>query len=116
MKRSRAGVLAAPALLGVLALAACGDRGAEKSAAADSAAVDTTNAGAMDGLSTRQIEAQAQPMSQEEAMRRGIIDTTIHVESLSSDDSILARVNGLPPEPVADTVPPAAAAPPAATP
>ncbi|HEX7239555.1 MAG TPA: hypothetical protein VF263_04785 [Longimicrobiaceae bacterium] len=108
MKRSRAGALAAPALLGVLALAGCGGRGADKGAAAESAAVDTTNAGALDGLSTQQIEAQAQPMSQEEAMRRGIIDTTIHVESLSSDDSILARVNGLPPEPAADTAPPPA--------
>ncbi|HEV2148235.1 MAG TPA: hypothetical protein VGR37_12595 [Longimicrobiaceae bacterium] len=75
----------------VLLAAGCG-RGGEGDAAADAAAVDTTNPGALDGLSAEQIEARAQPLTPEEAARLGmIVDTSIHLESMQSpEDSALA--------------------------
>jgi hypothetical protein len=80
-------LLALPcALLG----AGCG--GGEGETAADAAVTDTTNRGALDGLSAEQIEARAQPLTPEEAARMGMdVDTTIHLESLQSpEDSALA--------------------------
>lgn len=45
---------------------------------------------AVEGLSPEQIESRAEPMSQEEAARRGIIDTTIHLERhISEEDTLL---------------------------
>lgn len=81
------------ALPGVL-LAGCGRGGAGGEAAPDSAAsaTDTTNRQALDGLSAQQVEAEASSMTPEQAEALGIVDSTIHVESLQSpDDSIIAR-------------------------
>ena len=106
MKRaspSRTVLLALPC---VLALAGC-DRGeAPRRATAEPARMDTTNQRALDGLSAEQIRAQAEAMSPERAEALGIIDTTIHVESLQSpDDSILPPLAPRPAPPRADSVP-----------
>jgi len=49
--------------------------------------------GAMDGLSPEQIRQQAEPMSPEQAAELGIVDTTIHMEQLTSpeDSALLAE-------------------------
>ena len=81
------------ALPGVLLAAGCG-RGGGGAAAGDSAAAetDTTNRQALDGLSAQQVEAEATSMTPEQAEALGIVDSTIHVESLQSpDDSIISR-------------------------
>lgn len=81
------------ALPAVLLAAGCGRGGAGGAAAADSAAAtDTTNRQALDGLSAQQVEAEASSMTPEQAEALGIVDSTIHVESMQSpDDSIIAR-------------------------
>ena len=66
-------------------VAACG--GGEEKAAGAPVDVDTTNNNALDGLSAEQIQSQATPMTPEEAAARGIVDTTIHLENLGSQDS-----------------------------
>ncbi|HEX2093804.1 MAG TPA: hypothetical protein VHG28_15485 [Longimicrobiaceae bacterium] len=85
MQRIEARLPVILALLGGLALGGCGRGGGEQAAAADSTAIDTTNRDELDGLSTRQVEQQARPMTQEEAEKLGIVDTTIHVEKLTPD-------------------------------
>ncbi|MEW5929968.1 MAG: hypothetical protein AB1941_21140 [Gemmatimonadota bacterium] len=98
-------LLALPAVL----LAGCGRGGAGGAAAADSAAAatDTTNRQALDGLSAQQVEAEASSMTPEQAEALGIVDSTIHVESLQSpDDSIIARGRPSPaPAPAAPAAP-----------
>jgi hypothetical protein len=50
--------------------------------------VDTTNSDALDGLSSQEVSAKAEALTPEQAAARGIaVDTTIHVENLSSQDS-----------------------------
>jgi hypothetical protein len=76
------------ALVGALLLsAACGGNGEDDEANAPAAAIDTTNEDLMDGTSTQQVQAEAKAMSPEEAARAGLVDTTIHLENLSSSDS-----------------------------
>jgi len=70
------------------ALLAWGCGGADEGAAAPPVEVDTTNADQLDGLSAEQIESAAQAMSPEEAAARGIVDTTIHLENLGSQDTV----------------------------
>jgi hypothetical protein len=55
---------------------------------APSSRVDTTNTDALDGLSSQEVEAKAEALTPEQAAARGIVvDSTIHVENLSSTDS-----------------------------
>lgn len=59
----------------------------------DAPSAESTEGGeSLDGLSPEQIRQQAQPMSPERAEELGIIDTTIHMEQLTSPaDSLLLR-------------------------
>jgi hypothetical protein len=76
------------ALLGAVLLSpACKGGGEDDEANAPSAAIDTTNNEPMDGSSTRQVQAQAEALTPEQAAQRGLVDTTIHLENLSSSDS-----------------------------
>ncbi len=77
------------ALAGALLLSAiaCGGSGEDDEANAPAAAIDTTNTDLLDGSSTQQVQANAEAISPEEAARRGLVDTTIHLENLSSSDS-----------------------------
>jgi hypothetical protein len=76
------------ALAGALLLsAACGGSGEDDEANAPAAAIDTTNEDLMDGTSTQQVQEQGRAMTPEEAARAGLVDTTIHLENLSSSDS-----------------------------
>lgn len=94
MTRIGTKVPVALALAGVLALPACGrGGGGERTAAADSAAVDTTNNDPLDGLSGQQIEQQARPISPDSAAKMGL-DTTANLEEETSD---------VPPSPADDT-------------
>ncbi|HEX2204775.1 MAG TPA: hypothetical protein VHG91_15815 [Longimicrobium sp.] len=72
--------------LALAAAAAC-TGGGDDNAAAPPVDVDTTNNNALDGLSAEQIQSQATPMTPEEAAAQGIVDTTIHLENLGSQDS-----------------------------
>lgn len=72
------------ALAGALALGACRGGGGDRTAAADSATVDTTNNDPMDGLSGEQIEQQAKPISPDQAAKMGM-DTTADLEEEVSD-------------------------------
>ncbi|HEX2189416.1 MAG TPA: hypothetical protein VHG51_10985 [Longimicrobiaceae bacterium] len=68
--------------------------------AAGAAEVDTTNQRALDGLSAEQMQEQARPLTPEQAEAMGMVDTTIHVESLQSpDDSVLMGGASAPPPP-----------------
>ena len=73
---SGAATRAAMALL-ALGLGACGDRAPDEQ-------VGGPEGEAYEGLSRDQIESQAQPMSPEQAAERGIVDTIIHLEKLTS--------------------------------
>ncbi len=89
-------------------LSGCGrDRGEER-AAGDTVGVDTAGLGALEGLSAEQMEALARPLTPEQAAQMGMaVDTSIHLESLSSpEDSAL--MGGRPPStpvPVDTTAP-----------
>ena len=76
-----------------LLAAGCGrDEGGSAAAADTTAEIDTTNRQALDGMSADQVRAEASSMTPEQAEALGIVDSTIHVESLQSpDDSIIAR-------------------------
>ena len=54
-----------------------------------------------DGLTTDQIQSQAEPMTQEEAERLGIVDTTIRTNPPMNPDSVLPL--DVPPVVPADT-------------
>ncbi len=81
------------ALSCALVAAGCGrDEGGSAAAADTTAVTDTTNRQALDGMSADQVRAEASSMTPEQAEALGIVDSTIHVESLQSpDDSIIAR-------------------------
>jgi hypothetical protein len=82
MKLYRAALLGA-----VLLLPACGGGDENQEANAPSVEIDTTNSEPMDGSSTQQVQAQAEALTPEQAAQRGLVDTTIHLENLSSSDS-----------------------------
>jgi hypothetical protein len=68
----------------VTALGGCrreADEGAEGAPAAGVA-----DSGVLDGLSREEIERQAEAMTPEQAEKLGIVDTTIHLEQLTSPD------------------------------
>jgi hypothetical protein len=76
------------ALLGAVLLSpACKGGGEADEANAPAVAIDTTNNEPMDGSSTQQVQAQAEALTPEQAAQRGLVDTTIHLENLSSSDS-----------------------------
>jgi hypothetical protein len=75
------------ALAGVLLLSACGGSGEDDEANAPPVAIDTTNEDLMDGTSTQQVQQQAEALTPEQAAQRGLVDTTIHLENLSSSDT-----------------------------
>jgi len=86
---------AAP-LLVILAAGGC-KRG---DADAPAAQIDTTNTDDLDGLSSEQVEAKAEALTPEQAAARGIaVDTSIHVENLSSQDSTPPGASTPPPAP-----------------
>jgi hypothetical protein len=96
------------ALVGFVLAAGCGRSG--ESDTAPAAHVDTTNADALDGMSSREVQAQAEALTPEQAAARGIaVDSTIHVENLSSQDSTPPGASAAPPQPGrTGTVPPTA--------
>jgi len=71
----------------VFSAVGCKGSGAENSSDAPSVSIDTTNNEPLDGSSTRQVQQQAEALTPEEAAARGMVDTTIHLENLSSSDS-----------------------------
>lgn len=77
------------ALVGALVLsAACkGGDSADDGSNDPAAVIDTTNTEMLDGSSTRQVEQNAEALTPEQAEARGMVDTTIHLENLSSSDS-----------------------------
>jgi hypothetical protein len=75
------------ALAGALLLSACGGSGDGDDANAPAVAIDTTNADPMDGSSTQQVQQLGEALTPEQAAQRGMVDTTIHLENLSSSDS-----------------------------
>ena len=83
MKLLRGTVLA---LLAAAALGGCSSEG-DDGEGPGAAAIDTTNDNAMDGLSTQQVQREAQAISPDQADQQGLVDTTIHLENLSSTDS-----------------------------
>lgn len=97
-----------PAALLLALLAACGRGGEGEKGPPDAAQMDTTNESPIDGLSREQIQRTAQPMTPEQAEALGIVDSTIHVESMSSDSGPPpARTDGAPPRaPAAPAAPP----------
>ena len=80
--------LARTLTLGALLLTgACRPGGGEETPPA-AQIVDTTNADALDGLSSEQVSAKAEALTPEQAAARGIaVDTSIHVENLSPDSA-----------------------------
>jgi hypothetical protein len=89
---TRTGLAALAVLLLSLPLAgACAGEGAEP-------ATEAEEEPGIGGLSPEQIRQQAEPMSPEQAEELGIIDTTIHLEKLTSPgDSALLEAR--PPAP-----------------
>lgn len=82
-------ILFRAALAGALLLSAtaCGGKGEDDEVNAPPVAIDTTNADLMDGTSMQQVQANAEALTPEQAAQRGLVDTTIHLENLSSSDS-----------------------------
>ncbi len=77
-------------LAAALLLAACGG-GGEKGAGGP-AKMDTTNKEWEDGLSSQQVETEAEALSPEQAAQMGIaVDTSIHLEALDARDSALVQ-------------------------
>jgi hypothetical protein len=80
MRRAAAGA--------ALLMAAAGCGGGDDVQGTPAAQVDTTNTDALDGMSSREVEAKAEALTPEQAAARGIVvDSSIHVENLSSSDS-----------------------------
>lgn len=86
MKLCRAALVGA---LVISAAAGCkGNDGADDDSNAPAAVLDTTNNEPLDGSSVKQVEAQAEALTPEQAAARGMaVDTSIHLENLSSSDS-----------------------------
>jgi hypothetical protein len=82
MKLFRAALVVA-----VAAAAGCKGNSGEAGANAPAAPIDTTNDSQWDGSSTQQVQQQAEALTPEQAAQRGLVDTTIHLENLSSSDS-----------------------------
>jgi hypothetical protein len=57
----------------------------------------TEEPAAVGGLSPEEIRMQAEPMSPEQAERAGIVDTTIYVEPMSPDDTLMVPDTPRPP-------------------
>ena len=74
----------------VVALAAAAGCKGDDTEGANAAAVpiDTTNESQWDGSSTQHVQKEAEALTPEQAEARGLaVDTTIHLENLSSSDS-----------------------------
>lgn len=91
----------AAAAAACLLLVACG-RGEREEAAVR---MDTANAQWEDGLSSQQVESEARALSPEEAEAAGLtVDTTIHLEVPTEQDTLyLPRSNEPTPPPVDPT-------------
>ncbi|HET7276261.1 MAG TPA: hypothetical protein VFI91_13920 [Longimicrobiaceae bacterium] len=77
-------------LLAVLVIAAC-----DSADPPEPPVVETSDSGALDGLTRDQIREQARPMTPERAEALGIVDTTIHLEdpTIDLDTMLPIRVN-----------------------
>ena len=75
-RRGRAAIVG----MGLVLLAGCGGEEVEPQAA---------ELPEYDGLTTDQIQSQAEPMTQEEAERLGIVDTTIRTNPPMNPDSVI---------------------------
>lgn len=82
---------AAALLLLAMAVAAACQPAAEPGADAARSPMDTTDTAGANGLSTQQIEQRAEAMSPARAESLGIVDTTIHLEELTTGDSLTIR-------------------------
>jgi hypothetical protein len=91
MKRSRSAVLIP--LLATLALSGCG----RDEPAMEPGAVSGAEEPAVDGLTPEEIRRQAEPMSPEQAEQLGIVDTTIHVEQLTTPEDTMLRPDTIAP-------------------
>jgi hypothetical protein len=84
MKLFRGTVLALALAAAALGGCSSGGEGGQEPGAA---AIDTTNDNPLDGLSTQQVQREAQAISPDQADQQGLVDSTIHLENLSSTDS-----------------------------
>jgi hypothetical protein len=86
-------------LSAVLLSAALACRSGDEDGAA-AARMDTTNADALDGMSSQAVEAKAEALTPEQAAARGIaVDSSIHVENLSSQDTTTPGASTPPAQP-----------------
>lgn len=75
-------------VLAAVALGGCNKGEDEGASNLGPVKVDTANAQPLDGMSDSQLKQQAQALTPEQAAAAGVaVDTTIHVENLSSSDS-----------------------------
>lgn len=86
---TRAGRFAGCGLvLAAVALAGCSKSDDEATGNLGGVQVDTANNLPLDGVSDGQLKEQAQALTPEQAAAAGVaVDTTIHIENLSSSDS-----------------------------
>ncbi|HYH79800.1 MAG TPA: hypothetical protein VEX86_08380 [Longimicrobium sp.] len=99
-------------MLAAVALAGCKKEGDANASDIGAVNVDTANNQSLDGVSDTQLKAQAQALTPEQAAAAGVaVDTTIHMENMSSADS---TPGGAANNDTAGTPPPPAAAPAAA--
>ncbi|MDR0787548.1 MAG: hypothetical protein LBG44_06740 [Gemmatimonadota bacterium] len=78
--------VAATAFALIITLGGCA---AEPDAERTPGSIPLLDASEYDGLTPEQLQAQAQPMTLEEAELLGIVDTTIHIEYPINPDSAL---------------------------
>lgn len=71
-----------------LLLVACGDEQEGRPAAEAPPTADTAVVERGEGLTPRELRERAEPMTQEEAERRGVLDTTIYVEDMAEDTAL----------------------------
>lgn len=84
------GARVAAVVAGAVLLAGCPSKKDE--AAQAPARIDTTNAEWEDGLSSQQVQSEAEALSPEEAAAKGFpVDTSIHLEQLDPRDSALVE-------------------------
>ena len=74
-------------VVALAAAAGCKGNSGEAGANAPAAPIDTTNDSQWDGSSTQHVQQEAEALTPEQAAQRGLVDTTIHLENLSSSDS-----------------------------